>query len=78
MSYGHVDGVVKLVPAPPGKTVTLARVPDKPDASVIYARKESPELEQARAPRTRSPSCSRWRCASRAWCATSACTPAAC
>ena len=45
MSYGHVDGVVKLVPAPPGKTVTLARVPDEPDASVIYARQESPELE---------------------------------
>ena len=45
MSYGHVDGVVKLVPAPPGKTVTLARVPEQPDASVIYARQESPELE---------------------------------
>ena len=46
MSYGYVDSVAKLVPAPPGKVVTLARVPDKPDAGVIYARKENPEIEQ--------------------------------
>ena len=46
MSYGHVDSVAKLVPAPPGKVVTLARVPDKPDGGVIYARKENPEIEQ--------------------------------
>src|SRR5450631_1384442 len=46
MSYGHVDSVAKLVPAPPGKTVTLRRPPDKPDASVIYARREAPEIEQ--------------------------------
>ncbi|MFN7665616.1 MAG: DNA polymerase III subunit alpha [Inhella sp.] len=44
MSYGHVDGIAKLVPAPPGKTVTLAPVPDKPDGGVIYARQEAPEL----------------------------------
>ncbi|MBK6862436.1 MAG: DNA polymerase III subunit alpha [Ideonella sp.] len=46
MSYGHVDGVVKLVPSPPGKAVTLARVPERPDPGLIYARKESPEIEQ--------------------------------
>jgi DNA polymerase-3 subunit alpha len=46
MSYGHVDSVAKLVPAPPGKVVTLARVPGKPDSGVIYARKENPEIEQ--------------------------------
>ncbi len=46
MSYGHVDSVAKLIPAPPGKVVTLARVPDKPDGGVIYARKENPEIEQ--------------------------------
>ncbi len=46
MSYGHVDSVAKLVPAPPGKTVTLRRPPDKPDANVIYARREAPEIEQ--------------------------------
>jgi DNA polymerase III subunit alpha len=49
MAYGHVDGIAKLIPAPPGKTVTLARVPDKPDAGVIYARKEAPELDQREA-----------------------------
>ena len=46
MSYGHVDSIAKLVPAPPGKTVTLRRPPDKPDHSVIYARREAPEIEQ--------------------------------
>jgi DNA polymerase-3 subunit alpha len=46
MSYGHVDSIAKLVPAPPGKTVTLKRPPAKPDSSVIYARREAPEIEQ--------------------------------
>ncbi|MEP7058978.1 MAG: DNA polymerase III subunit alpha, partial [Caldimonas sp.] len=46
MSYGHVDSVAKLVPAPPGKTVTLRRPPAVPDNSVIYARREAPEIEQ--------------------------------
>ncbi len=45
MSYGHVDSIAKLIPAPPGKTVTLAKVPAKPDGGLIYARKEAPELE---------------------------------
>jgi DNA polymerase III subunit alpha len=49
MGYGHVDSIAKLIPAPPGKTVTLARVPEKPDESIIYARKEAPELEQREA-----------------------------
>ncbi|HEX3140810.1 MAG TPA: DNA polymerase III subunit alpha, partial [Rhizobacter sp.] len=46
MGYGHVDGIAKLVPAPPGKTVTLARPGDKPDPGLIYARTEAPEIEQ--------------------------------
>ena len=46
MSYGHVDSIAKLVPAPPGKTVTLKRPPERPDNSVIYARREAPEIEQ--------------------------------
>ena len=52
MSYGHVDSVAKLVPAPPGKSVTLRRPPrgedgDKADdGGVIYARREAPEIEQ--------------------------------
>ncbi len=44
MSYGQVDAIAKLIPAPPGKTVTLAPVPDEPDPGLIYARKEAPEL----------------------------------
>jgi DNA polymerase III subunit alpha len=46
MGYGHVDGIAKLVPAPPGKTVTLKRPGDNPDGGVIYARKEAPEIEE--------------------------------
>ncbi|WP_395699647.1 DNA polymerase III subunit alpha [Aquabacterium sp.] len=46
MGYGHVDSIAKLIPAPPGKTVTLAKVPDEPDGGIIYARKEAPELEE--------------------------------
>jgi DNA polymerase III subunit alpha len=46
MSYGHVDSIAKLVPAPPGKTVTLKRPPERPDSGVIYARREAPEIEQ--------------------------------
>ncbi|HIV69917.1 MAG TPA: DNA polymerase III subunit alpha [Candidatus Aquabacterium excrementipullorum] len=49
MGYGHVDSIAKLIPAPPGKTVTLAKVPENPDPGVIYARKEAPELEQREA-----------------------------
>ncbi|HEY9068092.1 MAG TPA: DNA polymerase III subunit alpha [Burkholderiaceae bacterium] len=49
MGYGHVDSIAKLIPAPPGKTVTLAHVPEKPDPGIIYARKEAPELEQREA-----------------------------
>ena len=49
MGYGHVDSIAKLVPAPPGKQVTLARVPKNPDPSLIYARKEAPEIEQREA-----------------------------
>ncbi len=49
MGYGHVDSIAKLIPAPPGKQVTLARVPDKPDPGIIYARREAPELEQREA-----------------------------
>ena len=49
MGYGHVDSIAKLVPAPPGKSVTLARVPQPPeqaDSALIYARKESPEINE--------------------------------
>jgi DNA polymerase-3 subunit alpha len=55
MSYGHVDSIAKLIPAPPGKTVTLARPPepsDKPekaDTGLVYARKEEPEIDRREA-----------------------------
>ena len=49
MGYGQVDSIAKLIPAPPGKTVTLAKVPENPDPGIIYARKEAPELEQREA-----------------------------
>ena len=49
MGYGHVDSIAKLIPAPPGKQVTLAKVPEQPDPGLIYARKEAPELEQREA-----------------------------
>jgi DNA polymerase-3 subunit alpha len=49
MGYGHVDSIAKLIPAPPGKTVTLAKRAREPDPGVIYARKEAPELEQREA-----------------------------
>ena len=52
MGYGHVDSIAKLIPAPPGKTVTLARLPlppEQPDPGLVYARKEAPELDQREA-----------------------------
>ncbi len=49
MGYGYVDSIAKLIPAPPGKQVTLAKVPESPDPGLIYARKEAPELEQREA-----------------------------
>ncbi|HWH81340.1 MAG TPA: DNA polymerase III subunit alpha, partial [Burkholderiaceae bacterium] len=52
MGYGHVDSIAKLIPAPPGKVVTLAKLPappELPDPGVIYARREAPELEQREA-----------------------------
>lgn len=49
MSYGHVDSIAKLIPAPPGKTVTLAKVPEKPSDKLIYARLEAPELNEREA-----------------------------
>jgi DNA polymerase-3 subunit alpha len=49
MGFGHVDSIAKLIPAPPGKSVTLAKVPENPDPGLIYARKEAPELEQREA-----------------------------
>ena len=37
MGFGHVDSIAKLIPAPPGKHVTLAKVPEKPNPKLVYA-----------------------------------------
>ncbi len=49
MSYGQVDSIAKLVVSPPGKTVTLAKVPEQPLEGVIYARREEPEIDRREA-----------------------------
>jgi DNA polymerase-3 subunit alpha len=49
MGYGHVDSIAKLVVAPPGKTVTLAKVPEQPEEGILYARKEEPEIDRREA-----------------------------
>jgi DNA polymerase-3 subunit alpha len=52
MGYGQVDSIAKLIPAPPGKTVTLAKLPENFDPAkekMIYARHEAPEIDQREA-----------------------------
>jgi DNA polymerase-3 subunit alpha len=49
MGYGHVDSIAKLVVAPPGRTVTLAKVPEVPEEGILYARKEEPEIDRREA-----------------------------
>ena len=79
MGYGHVDSVAKLVPAPPGKTYTLApRARRSPTRASSTRARKCPNSSSARPPRRRWPNCWRWPRASKAWCATSACMPAAC
>ena len=79
MSYGHVDSVAKLMPAPPGKTVTLrARARAARQRRDLRAPRGARDRAARARTKKRSPSCWRWPSASRASCATSACTPAAC
>ena len=44
MGYGFVDSVSKLIPSPPGKSVTLQKVPAKPKKNTIYVRQECEDL----------------------------------
>ncbi|HEY4081566.1 MAG TPA: DNA polymerase III subunit alpha [Burkholderiaceae bacterium] len=44
LGFGQVDAIAKLIPAPPGKQVTLAIPPADPGDKLIYARLESPEI----------------------------------
>jgi len=46
MGYGYVDSIAKLVPAPPGKTVTIRRRTDPKDEKTIYAREVEPQIEE--------------------------------
>jgi DNA polymerase-3 subunit alpha len=78
MGYGHVDSIAKLIPAPPGKTVTLARCPTSPTAASSTRARKRPSSSSARPPTKRWPNCCAWPRAWKASCATSACMPAAC
>ena len=53
MGYGHVDSVAKLVPGLPGKTYTLAPVPEKPDPGLIYVAQGGARARAARGRRGR-------------------------
>jgi DNA polymerase-3 subunit alpha len=43
--YNRTDELVKLVPNPPGKAVTLRRRTDPDDKQTIYAREAEPQIE---------------------------------
>jgi DNA polymerase-3 subunit alpha len=48
LPHGFVDGIAKLIPFQPGRTVTLRRPPPRDadrEANVIYAREAEPQLE---------------------------------
>ncbi len=49
LPYSFVDGIAKLIPFQPGKTVTLRRRTGEPEADVIYAREVEPLLDQREA-----------------------------
>jgi DNA polymerase-3 subunit alpha len=46
LPYGFVDGIAKLIPFQPGKTVTIRRRTDPKDDKLIYAREAEPLLGQ--------------------------------
>ncbi len=48
LPYGLVDGIAKLIPFQPGKTVTLRAAPargEDRESNVIYAREQEPQLD---------------------------------
>jgi DNA polymerase-3 subunit alpha len=49
LPYSFVDGVAKLIPFQPGKTVTLRRRGAEAESNVIYAREAEPLLDQREA-----------------------------
>jgi DNA polymerase-3 subunit alpha len=46
LPYPFVDGIAKLIPFQPGKTVTLKRRQGEPEANVVYAREVEPLIGQ--------------------------------
>ncbi len=46
LPYSFVDGIAKLIPFQPGKTVTLTRREGEPQSNVIYAREVEPLINQ--------------------------------
>jgi len=49
LPYSFVDGIAKLIPFQPGKTVTLRRRKGEPEPNVIYAREVEPLIDQREA-----------------------------
>src|SRR5213075_1266774 len=49
LPYSFVDGIAKLIPFQPGKTVTLKRRKGEPEANVIYAREAEPLIGEREA-----------------------------
>ena len=49
LPYSFVDGIAKLIPFQPGKTVTLRRRSGEAESNVIYAREVEPLLDQREA-----------------------------
>ena len=49
LPYSFVDGIAKLIPFQPGKTVTLRRRGGDAESNVIYAREVEPLLDQREA-----------------------------
>ncbi|MGE5171809.1 MAG: DNA polymerase III subunit alpha, partial [Rudaea sp.] len=49
LPYSFVDGIAKLIPFQPGKTVTLRRRKGDPEPNVIYAREVEPLIDQREA-----------------------------
>jgi len=49
LPYSFVDGIAKLIPFQPGKTVTLRRRAGEAESNVIYAREVEPLLDQREA-----------------------------
>ena len=46
LPYSFVDGIAKLIPFQPGKTVTLKRRQGEPETNVVYARDVEPMIGQ--------------------------------